>query len=159
MAENSSSNDVVQELRKRVEGQRFVMLTSADTDGSLVSRPMTVQEVSDWTLSFIVQESNDVTSQSDGKFVNLAIVNGGDYVSLSGTGRINRSVEDKRELWNRLNEAYAGDAEDPANVILEITVDKGEYWDAGNPVVRVLGLAKAAITGEPPAGDHGVASI
>ncbi|WP_110241717.1 pyridoxamine 5'-phosphate oxidase family protein [Nocardioides gilvus] len=141
-------------LRERVDGQRFVMMTTATADGTLTSRPMTVQEFDGWTLRFITQDSNAVTAESEGKQVNLAMMDGGNYVSLSGTGRVSRDVQQKRELWDRLNEAYAGEPEDPDNVILDVHVDEGEYWDGGNPIARVVGLAKAAITGERPSGKH-----
>lgn len=146
-------------LRKHVEGERFLMLTSVAQDGRLASRPMTVQEFDGWTFRFIAQEDNDVIAQSEGKPVNLSFASGGTYVSLSGDGVVSRDVAQKQDLWNRLDEAYAGDAEDPANVILEVTVDQGEYWDAGNPVARVFGLAKAAITREAPAGEHGTVDL
>lgn len=148
-----------EELRKRIAGQRFVMLATNDDSGSIVSRPMTVQELDGWTFRFIAQQDNDVVTQSEGRPVNLAVMDGGTYVSLTGTGRVSRDVEEKRALWGRLNEAYAGEPEDPANVILEVTATGGEYWDGGNPVARVLGLAKAAITGDAPEGKHGTASL
>lgn len=149
-----------EELRKLVTGKRFAMLTTVADDGSLVSRPMTIQESDDWVFRFITQESNEVTAQSEGQQVNLSIMDGGTYLSLSGTGSVDRDVAAKRELWDRLTEAYAGQPEDPENVILDITVTAGEYWDAGNPVVRVLGLAKAAVTGDPPAsGEHGTVNL
>ena len=146
-------------LHERIEGQRFVMLATATAEGTLTSRPMTVQEVDGWTLRFIAQDSNAVVAESEGKPVSLSIMDGGNYVSLSGTGHVSRDVEKKRELWSRLEEAYAGEPEDPDNVILDVVVDEGEYWDGGNPVARVVGLAKAALTGERPSGKHAAVDI
>lgn len=146
-------------LRERVEGQRFMMLTTRTAQGTLTSRPMTVQELDGWTLRFITQESNAVTSESEGQQVNLAVMDGGTYLSLSGTGHVSRDVQKKRELWDRLTEAYGGEPEDPDNVILDVVVDEGEYWDGGNPIARVVGLAKAAITGERPSGEHGTVDL
>lgn len=153
--------DHAKKLHDLVQGQRFVMLTSADESGQLVSRPMTIQEIEDpWIIRFITQRDTDVARQSEGQQVNLAIMTSSDYVSLSGVGVISGDLEAKRELWNRLNEAYAGEPEDPNNVILDIAVESGEYWDGGSPITRVLGLAKAAATGEAPtSGDHGTAQL
>ena len=151
--------DTSAELRQRVEKQRFMMLTSADESGALESRPMTVQRFDGWSLWFITQRGNDVAQQSDGSYVNLSAMDGGIQISLSGTGRLSSDVDEKRDLWNRLNEAYAGDAEDPENVILVVDVDRGAYWDSGNAIARVAGLAKAAVSGEPPEGEHGEASV
>lgn len=146
-------------LRKHVEGERIVMFTTVDAEGSLVSRPMTVQEFEGWVLRFIAQADNDLAREADGREVNLAIAKGSTWVSLSGTARVVQDVAKKQELWNKLNEAYGGAAEDPNNVILEVHVDSGEYWDGGNPVGQVLGLAKAALTGEQPKGEHGTAEV
>ena len=92
--------------------------------------------------------------------LDASIMDGTTYVSMSGTGRIERSVAKKQELWNRIQEAYAGDAEDPSNVILEVTVETAEYWDGGSQVAALLGLAKAAVTGERPNdGEHGTVQL
>ena len=40
-------------------------------------------------------------------------------------------------------------------MILEVTVEGGEFWDSGNAVARVVGIAKAAVTGEATEGKHG----
>lgn len=155
-----TQQDHQKELRKLVEGQRFMMFTTVDEARLLVSRPMTVQEVEDWVFRFIAQDDNAVTRQADGQQVNLAVMDGNTYISLSGVGRVERDVTKKRELWDRLTEAYAGDAEDPANIILEVAVTSGEYWQGGNPVGTIIGLAKAVLTGKRPEdGTHGTAQL
>ena len=146
-------------LAEKARKERFYMLASRAEGGALESRPMTVQEVDGWSFRFIAQASDDVIVQSDGEQVNLSVMNGGTYVSLSGVGSVSRDVPKKIELWGRLNEAYAGEPEDPDNVILTIEVHSGAYWDAGSPVTRVLGLAKAALTGEAPSGASGSAAV
>ena len=157
MTDQKNSAD---KLRKLLEAERFAMLTTCTPEGKLVSRPMTIQEVEGWTVRFIAQADNDVTLQSQRQQVNLALMGSGSYVSLSGTGGVETDIAKKRALWDRLTEAYAGDADDPRNVIIEIALDSGEYWDGGNPMERVLGLAKALATGErPDAGDHGTVRL
>lgn len=143
------NNENTQDLGKLLKGQRFAMLTTAEAGGALVSAPMTIQEVEEPVVRFIMPD-DDIAQQADGKQVNLAVVDGNDYVSLSGTGRIERNVAKKQELWGRLTEAYGGDPEDPSNVILEVTVASGKYWDSGNPIATAFGLAKAAVTGDRP---------
>lgn len=143
-----------------VKNQRFVMFTTRSANGKLVSRPMTIAEREDDVFRFVTQDGNDVSTESDGQQVNLSIMDGSSYVSMSGTGRIERSVAKKQELWNRIQEAYAGDAKDPSNVILEVNVETAEYWDGGNQVAQLLGLAKAAVTGErPDRGEHGTVRL
>ena len=138
-----------------LKGGSTVMYTTVDPRGTLVSRPMTVQEVEGSIIRFVTQSDNDVARDSEGKQVNLALADGGTFASLSGSGRVENDLAKKRELWNRINEAYAGDPEDPTNVIVEVTVADGEFWDSGNVVSRVAGIAKAAVTGDPDLGKHG----
>lgn len=155
-----TEQDHQKELRKLVEGQRFMMFTTVDEAQLLVSRPMTVQEIDDWVIRFIAQDDNAVTRQADGQQVNLAVMEGSTYVSLSGVGRVERDVTKKRELWDRLTQAYAGDAEDPSNIILEVAVASGEYWHGENPVGTIIGLARAVLTGKRPQdGHHGTAQL
>lgn len=151
--------DHPEKIVKLLKGNMIVMLTTVSESGALQSRPMTIQEQEDWTFRFIAQDENDVTRQADGKQVNLAVVDGGSYVSLSGTCRVERDVAKKRELWNRINEAYADDPEDPNNVILEVEAETGEYWDGGTKVGQVIGIVKAAITKDAPEGDHGTTQL
>jgi len=154
-ATRQDETDARNALRKLVDRQRFLMHTSIAADGSLESRPMTVQEWDGWQVRFIAQRGDDVVLQSDGSQVNLTAMDGGVYLSLSGTGSVSDSVAEKRELWDRINASYAGEPTDPENVILTVSVDTGAYWDAGNLVTRLVGLAKAAVTGDPPEGEHG----
>lgn len=154
-----TENNHAAELHDLLEDQRFLMLTTLDEHGALVSRPMTVQEVEGWKIRFITQADNAVTGQAEARQVNLAAMDGSTYLSLSGTGSVERDVQKKRELWDRLTEAYADDPEDPKNVILVVTAESGEYWDSGNLVATLAGLAKAAITGERPDGEHGKAQL
>lgn len=143
-----------------IKGQRFVMFTTRGNDGALTSRPMTIAEREDSVFRFVTQGDNHVAVEADGQQVNLAFMDGNSYVSMAGTGRVESDLAKKQELWNRIQEAYAGDAEDPNNVILEVTVDSAEYWDSGNQVSTLIGLTKAAVTGKrPDDGEHGTVQL
>lgn len=155
----TTSDQHAKTLEEKAVKERFYMLASIAPDGSIESRPMTVQEVDGWRFRFIAQVDDDVITQSEGKQVNLSVMSGGTYISLAGEGSVSRDVQEKVELWGRLNEAYAGEPEDPENVILTVHVHAGSYWDAGSAVTRVLGLAKAALTGEAPSGSSGSAEV
>lgn len=157
--DNKQTADNGEKLYDLIKGERFVMFTTVRSDGTLVSRPMTIAEREDNVFRFVTQADNEVSDQSDGQQVNLSIMNGSDYISLSGVGRVENDLAKKKELWNRIQEAYAGDAEDPSNVILEVTADGAEYWDGGNTVSMLIGLAKAAVTGDRPEGEHGTVEL
>lgn len=154
-----SNHDHEEKLEKLLKNERVVMFTTQDAQGRLKSRPMTIQEREDWVFRFIAQDDNDLVEEAEGKQVNLALVDGGTYVSLSGTCAVEHDLEKKRELWNRINEAYADDPEDPKNVVLEVTADSAEYWDGGSTLTQALKVAKAVITKEKPKGDHGTVDL
>jgi len=151
-------SDQPETLADLVEGSRFAMFTTQDADGNLVSRPMTVQEVTDDdTLVFISQAGTDVSRQSDGKQVNLAIADDGKWVSIAGTGQVSDDRATKERLWNTANDAYTdGGPENPDNVVIRVQADSAEYWDTPGGVGVALGILKAKVTGaKPKGGDHG----
>lgn len=136
---------------------RFAMFTTTDAEGRLVSRPMAVQEYADGVFRFITQAANDVARDSDGKQVNLTLVDSTTWVSVSGTGAINTSVELKQRLWNVSNDTYTtGGPENPDNIVLEVDPGTVSYWDSPNAAVQLLDMIKAKVTGTmPTAGEHG----
>ncbi len=145
-------------LAELVDKARFAMFTTQDADGTLVSRPMTVQEVTDdGGLLFISQAGTDVSKQSHGKQVNLAIVEDSKWVSIAGTGQVSDDRATKERLWDAANDAYTeGGPENPDNVVIRVQADSAEYWDTPGGVGIVLGILKAKVTGDKPqVGDHG----
>lgn len=160
MAEDQATDERAM-LEKLVEASRFAMLTTVDSRGHLVSRPMTVQEHDGDRFLFITQRANEVAVDSDGREVNLSIVGDSSWVSLAGTGSISDDVETKKRLWSVFNDAYTeGGPENPDNVVLTITMHDAEYWDSPGGVATLLGVAKARITGgKPPQGEHGTVAL
>lgn len=163
MGDKQATDDEKREtLDKLVKQTRFVMFTTAEADGKLVSRPMTVQERDErGNFVFISQAGNDVAVQSDGKPVNLTFVADGSYVSVSGTGRVVDDVEKKKDLWNTVNDAFAeGGPEDPNNVLIVVDGDTAEYWDSPNGVITLVGVLKAKVAGgRPEGGDHDTVNL
>lgn len=148
-------------LADLVEGARFAMFTTQDADGTLVSRPMTIQEVTDDALVFISQAKTDVSLQSDGKQVNLAIAEDGRWVSIAGVGEVSDDRATKERLWNSANDAYTdGGPENPENVVIRVRADSAEYWDTPGGLGIVLGIVKARLTGDKPQlGEHGTVDL
>lgn len=154
--------DDQKKIRKLVDGAKFAMFSTLNEEGQIVSRPMTPQEVSDdWTILFVTQRSEEVAVQSEGRAVNLAFVDGMDFVSITGTGEIRDDVEKKKELWNPANEAFTeGGPENPNNVILAVHCDSARYWDSPAAPVALVSMLKAAVTGDKPgAGDSGTVAL
>jgi len=149
--ESASPATKVAELLK---GQRFGMLTTTDPDGTLISRPMAMQEVEfDGDLWFFAaRDSRKITQLSAHSQVNVAVGSSDTWISLTGTGVVVTDAAKKRELWNSMVEAWFPDGpDDDGVVLLKVEADSAEYWDSpGGRVATALAFAKSKITGSQP---------
>ena len=157
---NPALNDV-RKLDQLIRDLKFAMLTTMDANDELVSRPLTTLEVDfNGTLWFMVAaDAPFVRDVEDHPEVNLAYASPeqGKFVSVSGVGRVLRDTEKARQLWNVAASIwFPHGPEDPNLAVLEINVEKAEYWDSpGGTVQRLLGFAKAKLTGDKSAlGEH-----
>ena len=149
-----SDTDDQRETYERLLGEsRTVMFTTVNAEGKLVSRPMTIQEVTDdQELVFITQRNTDVARESHGHEVNLAIADDDHWISISGTAAVAEELETKNRLWNSFNDVYTeGGPENPDNVVLRVSADTATYWDTPGGLGVLLGVLKAKVTGGKPA--------
>lgn len=151
---HTASADAAEKVKELIGDERLAMLTTVDSDGKLVSRPMAVQRLDDdGTLWFLTDDTSPKARQliRDSR-TNLAFQSRGTWISVSGSGEI---VEDRATiegLWNKGAEAWFPDGPStPEVAALRIDPDTAEYWDApGGRVSSVLAYAKAKLTGERP---------
>ena len=146
------TTDESRRVAELIRGERFAFLTTRTPDGTLTSRPMTLQEVEfDGDLWFFAErDSNPVTHITLSPQVNVGVGSGGSWVSLTGRAVVVEDAAKKRELWNSAVEAWFPDGpDDDAVVLLKVEGDSAEYWDTpGGRLATVLSFAKAKITGE-----------
>lgn len=147
-------NEDVAKLRELIRDVKFAMLTTEDTDGALRSRPMVVQESEfDGDLWFFTGASSPKVAEiQQHQRVNVALANPDKqrYVSVSGTAQLVRDRTKAEELWKPAYKAWFPEGlEDPDLALLQVTVEKAEYWDSpGSAVVHLIGFVKALATGE-----------
>jgi general stress protein 26 len=149
-------------LFKLIEDVQMCMFTTVDEDGTLRSRPMATQkEYKDNELYFFTKkDSGKITEIENDQDVNLAYAHPGKqhYVSVSGRAEM---IEDRAKieaLWNPMYKAWFPEGlDDPELGLVQVHIQKAEYWDShSSPVVHLIGLAKAALTGKSyKPGDHG----
>ena len=134
MAETSEETRKVAELLK---GKRIAMLTTTDVDGTFFSRPMALQEV-----------------EFDGDLWFFTDADSSEWVSLNGTATVVNDDAKKRDLWNKVVEAWFPDGPDAAHVVLlRIEAESAEYWDTpGGRLASAFSFAKAKATGKPYSG-------
>ena len=147
----------VERLRKLIKDVKYALLTTAATDGSLHSRPLTTL---DWDFDgvawFLVPRdsrlASEVTANPD---VNVAYASPGEdtFISLAGRAQVQQNPERARELWNRWAEMFFPDGpESPEVGVLRVEIRSAEYWTGPNDLVeKVTGAAKALV-GKDPSG-------
>ncbi|MEP6851591.1 MAG: pyridoxamine 5'-phosphate oxidase family protein [bacterium] len=148
MTEDQDHTATLAELMKDI---RFSMLTTVDSDGTLIARPMANQEVEfDGDMWFFAaRNSRKVSHLNANSHVGVALSSTDKWVSIDGTAAV---VEDKakaRELWNAGVEAWFPDGPDSDDIVLlKVSAESGEYWDnPGGRVATALSFAKAKLTG------------
>jgi general stress protein 26 len=154
MKKQPQADPNMQKLADLIAEAGIAMLTTAEPDGTLRSRPLATLEIdSEGKLWFFTAMSSGKVSEIDQhRKVNLSYVNldKQDYVSVSGHARLFRDPEKMRELWTPWVEPWFPEGlDDPDLGLLEVTVDDAEYWDApASKTQRLFGLAKALSSGK-----------
>jgi len=158
MDTTKSRIDEIKVLGEKIKGIRIAMMTTAESDGTLRSRPMATQEVEfDGDLWFFTQASapkvNDVQGHQQ---VNIGYAAPDDnrYVSVSGTAELLRDRNKLKELWKPfLKVWFPKGLEDPDLALLKVTITSAEYWDAPtNKMVLLANMAKSLVTGQQDLG-------
>jgi len=161
MDKQTQATPEMNRLAELVKESRIAMLTTAEPNGTLRSRPLaTLQMDSQGTLWFFTSVSSPKVEEIDQhRQVNLSYANleDHDFVSISGRATVVRDREKMKQLWTPWIEPwFPKGLEDPDLVLLAVRVDQAEYWDApDSKVKRMFGLAKAVRTGDTSGlGEH-----
>ena len=154
MQDTTTPSEASQKLAKLIHGIKFAMLTTADTDGTLRSRPMATQaEEFDGDLWFFTGKSSHKVAEIDADHrVNLSYADpsSAKYVSVSGTGRLVQDRGKAEAMWNPALKAwFPKGLDDPDLCLLRVTPSQAEYWDTpGTVIAHAIGFVKAMATGQ-----------
>jgi general stress protein 26 len=149
-------DDQITKLRDLVKDIGFCMLTTLTEDGSLHSRPMSLNgEIEPngdlWFFTYI--DSPKVTEVDHEEQVNVSFSapNKQRYVSISGTAKVVRDRTKIQQLWKpELKAWFPKELDEPGIALLKVTALTAEYWDApASWVAKTIGFVKAATTGQP----------
>jgi general stress protein 26 len=143
---------------------KFGMLTHRHSDGQLHSAPLTTQNKADdegMTLYFFISRKSEIAACiAKDSLVNVSYAHPGDdrYVSVSGQATIVEDQTKKDYLFTSFAKAwFPGGATDPDLALLQVNIGHAEYWNVNeSKMMQLAKMAKAVITGEPPAkiGEH-----
>ena len=148
-------SDPTKKLGEMIKNIKYAMFTTIDDHGNLRSRPMATQNKEfDGELWFFTKTSAPKVDEVEREHhVNVSYSHPEDqrYVSISGQARLVRDVEQSKSLWTAPMKAwFPNGPEDPEVALLQVTVDKAEYWETpGSTVVHLVGFVKATLTGKP----------
>ncbi|WP_295544863.1 pyridoxamine 5'-phosphate oxidase family protein [uncultured Pseudacidovorax sp.] len=151
-------------LWELIKDTRFGMLTHRHGDGLLHSHPLTTQNRSvdeNATLYFFIPLDGEIARHvASDPIVNVAYANPDDdsYVSVAGRAMLSSDEALKRELFNKVAEAwFPKGIEDPNLGLLAVNIEAAEYWDVTeSKVTQLLKIARAAVGGKAPPsmGEH-----
>ncbi len=147
-------NDI-QKMAKLIQDVKFAMLTTvSNRDGSLHSRPMTVQKTKfDGNLWFFAGKSTELIQQIKvTPQVNVSFTNANDssYVSACGEAEVVEDRAKAKELWDPfLLSWYPRGIDDPEICLIKVSVESADYWESpSSTLVRLADFAKAALRGD-----------
>ena len=156
-----SSPEHKQKIWNLIKDIKTGMLTTRHGE-ELRSRPMfLVQDEYDGTLWFYTNlESEKVFEVESDNDVCISFADSDDqvYVSLTGTGRAIRDQALIEKYWNSFASAWFPEGKDSPKVgLLEIKVEKGEYWNSeSSKMLESIKTITAKMKGEKPdLGEHG----
>lgn len=150
----TATKEEIAELAALTKAAKVGVLTTVDSSGHLVSRPMGMQEIEfDGDLWFFTQHPSPKTDDIAGNAeVNVSFESGKGWVSIAGTATLEHDPAKIDELWTSSVSAWFPEGrEDPTLALLKVTAHSAEYWATHDPKVVVLfKVAKAAVTGGTP---------
>lgn len=154
MSTQPDHNESIKKLGEMIKDIEIAMLTTAEPDGSLRSRPMATQQFDfDGDLWFFTRASSpkvDEIEQEHHVNVSYAAPNKQRYVSVSGRARLVRDKNKIKELWSPILKAWFPEGlDDPDLALLKVAVEQAEYWDSpSSTVAQLVGFVKAVATGK-----------
>lgn len=147
----SDNTDHTAKITELIKGINFAMLTTIDTDGELVSRPMAHQDVEfDGDLWFFAsRDSRKVSQIAANPHVGVTLASSSTWVSLNGSAEVVHDEQKAKDLWSTEIEAWFPQGpEDDSLVLIKVSSETAEYWDTpGGQVATALSLIKTKLTG------------
>lgn len=135
-----------------IEDLHVAMLTTAEADGVLSSRPMSALEMdAEGALWFFTDARSGKVERLEAVNLSFSEVSRGTYVSLSGHARIETGREHIRRLWTPLALPWFPDgADSPSLALLKVMPDTADYWDAPHStMIRAFGMIASVVAGRP----------
>jgi len=153
---NHRDHEGAKKLFDLIAGIKVAMLTTADPDGTLNSRPMWNNDIDEdgdiWFFTKLHSPKTDEIGRDNQ--INLAYADPSTqtYVSIAGKAEIVRDQAVVDAKWQEsLKTWFPNGKDDPEVGLIRVHPEQGEYWDSPNSkMVHLYGYLKATLTGESP---------
>lgn len=157
MDTEKQTTDDLEKIAELIGDIKFAMLTTVASDGSLRSRPLSTLKMDTqarlWFFTSLSSPKMDEIREDTRVGLTYARPDKQDYVSISGTAEVTRDKEKMKEMWTPwIKPWFPAGLDDPDLVLLKVSIDEAEYWDApGSAIMRAYGFVKAMTTGKTDA--------
>lgn len=147
-------NQDFEKLGELIDGVRIAMVTTAEPDGTLHTRPLaTLKYEADGELWFFTAVDSAKVEEIDRDFhVSVAYASEPEhaYVAVAGRAELSRDRGKMAELWTPMAKAWFPEGlDDPKLALLRVRIERAEYWTSPGKTAYLAGVAKASLTGKP----------
>lgn len=144
----------LKKVNELIQDIQIALFTTVDSEGSFHTRPLqTLQVEPDGKLWFFTDWSSPKVDELEHDVrvcLGYADPSNNTYVAISGTGRLLRDPEKAKQLWRLEQRAYYPEGpEDPRLALLQVRIERAEYWIAPGRLSYLFAAAGAAVTGNP----------
>jgi general stress protein 26 len=155
MATPQTQSDNLQRLREMVKDIDFCMLTTADENGDLHSRPMSANGEIDpdgdlWFFTGVSSHKVNEIAKLPKVNVSFADPDNQRYVSITGRAQLVRDRDKIEELWQpEFKMWFPEGKDDPEIALLKVHLEKAEYWDSPSSTISyALSFVSSLVTGK-----------
>jgi len=156
----SNPDQHIKKLGNLIKDIKFAMVTTVDAENNLHSCPLTTQQVDfEGDLWFIVGRNSEIFANilNDPRININYSSEKAVYVSVVGRAQAVEDREMLEKLWSPgLKIWFEQGIDDPNIALVQVTVDKAEYWEGpAFALTRLAAFAKALVTkNKNPGGEH-----
>ena len=158
MSENNelTGPEAAARVKELVEDVDLTMLTTADADGHLVSRPMSTREMDEngdiWFFTSDDTKKVDEVEADHDVGLSYLDAKGMRFVSVAGTARVVHDRAKMEQLYTSSLDIWFEDGLDtPGIALLKVTPRETEFWEpAHGKLVMAAGMLKALVTRDTP---------
>ncbi|WP_316803518.1 pyridoxamine 5'-phosphate oxidase family protein [Pedobacter nototheniae] len=143
-------------LKEMAESVRICMFTTFSANDEFGSRPMGTAKIEDdgsiWFYTNEYSPKSKEISKENNVLLAYSDPSKNTYLTVKGKASIVDDKVRKEAYWSPFIKAWFPDGiEDPRLILIKITPEEAEYWDASSSKLVVLfSTLKALVTGEQP---------